>query len=186
MTPRTRMLIAAFFASIILAVLLSLTETPIKDIANSIEIVDFKSKWVQRYGIVGPHEVLLVPAISFRVKNIGDKPLKYINFNAVFIRKPTGIKLGSAFIAGIRGKALKPGEVSDPIEMVSVAGYIASSLKAFIDNPFWEPVECKLFVNKGEEFALIGVFDVEQRIEGLEDLLPAKTLQKGLKGNPPR
>ncbi len=169
MSERTRLLIFAFLASLVLAFVLTLTETPIQDIAKSIEIVDIETKWVQRYGAVGPHEVLVVPYISFRVKNVGDKPLKYINFNAVFIRKPTGLKLGTAFIAGIRGKALKPGEVSDRIELISDAGYIASSLKAFKDNPFWEPVECKLFVNKGESFALIGIFDVEQRIEGLED-----------------
>src|SRR5512135_2478327 len=55
-----------------------------EDLKASIEVVDYSSSWVSKYYQPWPPRLILVPQISFRIKNIGAKPLTYVNFNAVF------------------------------------------------------------------------------------------------------
>ncbi|TRZ88926.1 hypothetical protein D4R89_07005 [bacterium] len=48
------------------------------DLKNSVEVLDFTSVWVSNYYQPWPTRLILVPQISFRIKNIGAKPLNYV------------------------------------------------------------------------------------------------------------
>jgi len=85
------------------------------ELKASIEVLDYSSSWVSKYYQPWPPRLILVPQISFRIKNVGSKPLSYVNFNAVFQFKGDPENFGDAFMAAIRGQAVPPGGTSDLI-----------------------------------------------------------------------
>jgi hypothetical protein len=136
------------------------------ELKNSIEITDVETKWVSKYYQPWPPKLILVPVISFRVKNIGQKPLKYVNFNAIFKNKGDRENLGDNFMAAIRGQGVPPGEKSPVITLKSNFGREGKNLESFANNPYWTPVEVKLFArSKGSQFILLGQWDVSKDID---------------------
>ncbi|MGB6866930.1 MAG: hypothetical protein WBE11_14685, partial [Candidatus Aminicenantaceae bacterium] len=111
-----------------------------KDLEASIEVVDVDTFWADKYYQPWPPRLILVPAISFKVKNLTDKPLKYINFNANFRFMGDFENLGDSFLAAIRNDPIPPGEKSDVITLKSNYGVEGKSLATFEDNPHWKTV----------------------------------------------
>jgi len=72
-----------------------------EDLEASIEVEDIDTFWTDKYYQPWPPRLVLVPAISFRVKNLTDQPLKYINFNANFRFMGDFENLGDAFLAAM-------------------------------------------------------------------------------------
>ena len=137
-----------------------------EELKNSIEIVDVETKWVSKYYQPWPPKLILVPAISFRVKNLTDKPLQYINFNANFRFKDDYENLGDCFLAAIRGKPVMPGELSERILLKSNYGVEGKSLRSFQNNPHWKVVVVKLFVqSKGSQYVELGEWEVSRKID---------------------
>ena len=136
------------------------------EVKSSIEILDYTSSWVAKYYQPWPERLILVPQISFRVKNIGEKPLTYVNFNAVFNFKGDPENFGDAFLAAVRGKSVPPGGTSDVITLKSNLGVDGKNLAHIRDNPAWKPAEVRLFAtSKGSTYVLLGVFDVSRDID---------------------
>lgn len=52
------------------------------EVGRSVQIVGYESKWVDKK--IKPDQAIIVPAISFRIKNVGKRPLQYVDFQAVF------------------------------------------------------------------------------------------------------
>jgi len=136
------------------------------ELKKTIEIIDVETKWVSKYYQPWPPRLLLVPVLSFRVKNIGVEPLTYINFNAIFKFKGDPENLGDNFLAAIRGKAIQEGDVSDVITLKSNFGVEGKSVESIRSNPQWKPAGVKLFArSKGSQFVLIGEWDVSRTID---------------------
>ena len=98
-------------AASVLAVLFmsACKSVPSDELKASIEITDVDTKWVSKYYQPWPPRLILVPVVSFRVKNVGTKPLQHVNFNAIFKFKGDPENLGDNFLAAIRSKAVNPG-----------------------------------------------------------------------------
>jgi len=140
------------------------------ELKASIEITDLETKWVSKLYQQWPPRLILVPQLSFRVKNLGAKPMTYVNFNAVFNFKDDRENFGDCFLSAIRGKAVPPGEKSDVIVMKSNFGVDGKNLKGIQDNPAWKQAEVRLFAqSKGTQLVLLGVFDVSRFIDFKED-----------------
>jgi hypothetical protein len=136
------------------------------ELKASVEVTEYSSAWVSKYYQPWPERLILVPQISFRIKNIGPKPLNYINFNAVYNFKGDPENLGDGFLAAIRGKAVPPGGTSDLITLKSDFGVDGKNLSGIRDNPGWKPAEVRLFAqSKGSGPVLLGVFDVSRDID---------------------
>lgn len=136
------------------------------ELKDSIEIMDVETKWVKKYYQPWPPKLTLVPAISFIVKNVADKPLRYVNFNANFRFKDDYENLGDSFLAAIRGESIEPGEISEVITLKSNYGVEGKTLSSFKDNPHWRIVFVKLFASsKGSQFALLGKWEVSKKID---------------------
>jgi hypothetical protein len=158
--------------SIVILVVLALAALPgckvmsSEDLKNSVEVVDFTSAWVSKYYQPWPPRLILVPQISFRIKNVGPKPLNYVNFNAVFNFKGDPENFGDAFMAAIRGKAVPPGELSPVITLRSNLGVDGKNLAGIRDNPQWKQAEVRLFaISKGSSPVRLGIFDVSRDID---------------------
>jgi hypothetical protein len=136
------------------------------ELKASIEVLDYTSAWVAKYYQPWPERLILVPQISFRIKNISAKPLNYVNFNAVYNFKGDPENFGDAFRASIRGKAVPAGGTSDLIVLKSNLGVDGKNLAGIRDNPEWKPAEVRLFaISKGSTPVLIGVYDVSRDID---------------------
>ncbi len=149
-----------------LAMLPACRQTTPGELKNSIELVDLETKWVSKYYQPWPPRLILVPQVSFRVKNVGSRPLNYVNFNAVFNFKGDRENLGDAFLAAIRGQAVQPGETSPVISLTSNLGVDGKDLANIRENPEWKPTEVRLFaISRGSQPVLLGVFDVSREID---------------------
>ncbi|MBP7706883.1 MAG: hypothetical protein KA243_06520 [Candidatus Aminicenantes bacterium] len=152
-------------AALALAVLPACKTMSSDELKGSIEIVDYVSVWVDKYYQPWPQRLILVPQISFRVKNVGAKPLTYVNFNAVYQFKGDPENFGDAFMAAIRGKAIPPGGTSDVIVLKSNLGVEGKNLAGIRDNPEWKQAFVRLFaISKGSTPVLLGVYDVSRDI----------------------
>ena len=141
------------------------TLTP-EELEASIEVLDVDTKWVDKYYQPWPPKLILVPAISFKIKNLTDKPLKYVNFNANFRFMDDYENLGDSFFAAIRNIPVKPGEKSDTILLKSNYGVEGNSLTSFENNSRWKLVRVKLFAqSKGSQFVTLGEWDVSRKID---------------------
>ena len=140
------------------------------ELQASFELVDLDTKWVAKEYQPWPPKLTLVPAISFKVKNVTEKPLRYINFNANFRFKDDWENLGDNFLAAIRGEAIPPGEISEEILLKSNYGVEGQRVSSFESNPMWKPVVCKLFASsKGSQFITLGEYEISRKIDFKED-----------------
>jgi len=147
-----------------------------EELKNYFEVLDFSSKWVKKYYSPWPEKLTLVPQISFRIKNLTEKAIKHVYFNAIF--KVRGIQevQGDDLYSALSKKPLMPGEVSDIITMTSNYGAEGKRLNDFKNNPVWSAT-VKLFVKyKGSRYALLGEWEVSRDIdfEPDEPLSPEK------------
>lgn len=158
-------IIAIFMAFAFNKIGLMNTLTP-EELEASLEVMDVETKWVEKYYQPWPPKLTLVPAISFRIKNLTDKPLKYVNFNANFRFFDDYENLGDAFLAAIRNIPVEPGETSDTILLKSNYGVEGKSLASFKNNSRWKLVTVKLFAqSKGSNFITLGEWDVSRKID---------------------
>jgi hypothetical protein len=149
-----------------LAVLPACKTMSSEELKASIEILDYSSAWVSKYYQPWPPRLILVPQVSFRIKNIGPEPLSYVNFNAVFQFKGDPENFGDAFLAAIRGQAVPPGETSDLIVLKSNLGVEGKNLAGIRDNPQWKPAFVRLFaLSKGSTPVLLGVWEISRDID---------------------
>jgi hypothetical protein len=162
---------SAILGLVISIVLISLVLSSCKgmspeELKASLEIIEMSSKWVAKTYQPWPPKLVLVPTISFRVKNISDKPINYMNFNAIFKFRDDLENLGDNFLAAIRKEPIPPGEASQVITLKSNFGVEGTSLAKFKDNPQWKTIICKLFVqSKGSIHVLLGEYEVSREID---------------------
>lgn len=138
---------------------------PAEELKASIELVDIDTRWEKKYYQPWPPKLILVPAISFKIKNVGDNPLEYIYCNGIFKFVDENENLGDNFVAGIGGKAVTPGELSDTISLQSFQGVEGKNLAHFKHNPAWKTVMVKIFVkSKGSQYILLDEYEVSKKI----------------------
>ncbi len=138
-----------------------------KEVAESIQIVWHDSIWVDKK--VRPDEATIVPAIRFKIKNTGRRPLQYVGFNCIFVFEESGENLTDGYIEAVK-KPLLPGQVSDEIFVRGFFGYRATSKPAFIKNMAnWKSVKVKIYAkSKNSGQVLLGVFPIQKKIEGIQ------------------
>ena len=140
----------------------SMTEEELK---ASVEIVDVDTRWEKKYYQPWPPKLILVPAISFKIKNVGDKPLQYIYCNGIFKFVDENKNLGDNFVAGIRSTPVMPGDLSDTITLQSFQGVEGNNLAHFKNNPAWKTANVNVFFkSKGSQFVLINSYEISKKI----------------------
>lgn len=139
-------------------------------IKASMEITDVQTRWVSKLYQPWPPRLILVPVLSFRVKNLTAEPMYYVNFNGIFKEKGAQENAGDNFRAAIRDKPIQPGQASDVIELKSNFGIDGQSVDSIRKNPFWRPWVARLFVQwKGSAPVLLAEYDVSREIDFKED-----------------
>lgn len=160
-------IISLFFLSTVLMILgnsCTKAMSP-EELKSSLELTDIETRWEKKYYQPWPPKLTLVPAISFKVKNIGEEPLSYIYFNGIFRFIGEKENLGDNFLAGIHGKPLMPGETSEVITLQSNFGVEGDNVNHFKNNPEWKTAEVRIFAkSKGAQYALLNEYTISKKI----------------------
>jgi len=136
-----------------------------EELKSSLELTDIETRWEKKYYQPWPPKLTLVPAISFKVKNIGEEPLSYIYFNGIFRFIGEKENLGDNFLAGIHRKPLMPGETSEVITLQSNFGVEGDNVNHFKNNPEWKTAEVRIFAkSKGAQYALLNEYTISKKI----------------------
>jgi hypothetical protein len=137
-----------------------------EEVKAMMQVTDVTSQWVSKLYHPWPPKLILVPTVSFRVKNLTGKPLTYVDFNAIFKFKGDTQNLGDNFLAAIRSTPVPPGELSPVITLRSNFGSEGRSLASFQNNPQWRRVEVKIFAQThGSRLVPLGQWDVSRTID---------------------
>lgn len=137
-----------------------------EEVKASLELLDVDTKWVKKFYFPWPQKLILSPAISFRVKNLTDKPMRYLYFNAIFKYESMPENLGDRLYPAFQKEPLMPGEVSDTILMACNFGVEGKNLAYFKGNPAWKTADVKLFVRPtGTQYVLFGEWEVSKKID---------------------
>jgi hypothetical protein len=137
---------------------------------SSIEVFNISSQWVVKKKIDDDDfkGVILVPEISFQVRNIGESDLKYVFFLGVFRFLDTGKNIGEGFKMAFTD-GLKPGHESPSIKLTSQLGYRASSTDAFEKNRRdWRSSFVEVFIkSKNSQLTFFKSYYISRKIEGM-------------------
>ncbi len=139
-----------------------------EDLEGSFELMDIETKWVEKTFQPWPPKLVLVPAISFKIKNVSEEPLKYVYLNANFKFRDDVANLGDGFIEAIRGEPLMPGETSESILLKSTHGIDGQNLEHFKSSPFFmsKIVDVKVFAkSQGSQYIPVGEWEVSKNID---------------------
>ncbi len=139
-----------------------------EELQGSFELQDVETKWVEKSYQSWPPKLTLVPAISFKIKNISDKPMKYVYFNANFKVRGEISNLGDGFIQAIGGEPLMPGQISDTILIKSTYGIEGNNLEHFKNSPYWHSkvIDVELFAkSQGSQYIPVGEWEVSKKID---------------------
>jgi hypothetical protein len=181
-TPFILALIVLFILVLAVAHFTGLLKTMSReDLEGTFELVDIETKWVEKSYQPWPPKLILVPAISFKIKNVSEGPLKYLYVNANFKFRDDVAILGDGFIEAIRSEPLMPGETTDNILLKSTHGLDGQNLEHFKSSPFFQSkiVDVKLFIkSQGSQYIPVGEWEVSKNIDFKEpdpiDSVPEK------------
>jgi len=140
-----------------------------KQLKASLEFFDISSRWVVNEKIAEEDfsGIILVPEVSFRIRNVGKKDLSYVFLLGVFRFMDNGKFIGEGYRMTLR-KPLPPAGESERLTLKAGFGYRASSAAAFEKyKKNWRNSFCELFV-KSHNSGLVSVktFYISRKIAG--------------------
>jgi hypothetical protein len=142
----------------------------VDDLKASIEIFNISSQWVVKSRVEEDdfEGVILVPEISFQVRNIGRQRLSFVFFLGVFRFLDNGKSIGEGYQMALEDSLGPQGE-SATITLRSGFGYRATSAEAFERNQReWRSSFVEVFVrSKGSKPIFYKSYFISRRIEGL-------------------
>ena len=133
-------------------------------LAQALEVRDVRTLWVNK--AVTPYEVTIVPSISFKVANRGDRPLTGLVFSAVFRFKASRDTLGDGVLPMLELPLEPKGQTPD-MTIRSTFGYSATSKGAFFkQQQHWQDIEATIFARTSSGLIGLGTWPICREIEG--------------------
>lgn len=127
---------------------------------RSVQIAWNDSFWV--YKQYSQKEVVIVPSIQIKVKNLGETPLRYVSFKGIFEVENSGKVFSQGMVIAL-DEPLSPRMVSEEIHVKAEYGYQVSSLESLEKNKsMMENIIVRVFAKvKESDDVLLGVFPVK-------------------------
>ena len=137
---------------------------PSVDLTKGVEVEALSTGWFDAGVVDGKNKV--VPAVSFKLKNVSDQPLETLQVNAVFRRASQDEEWGSGFrtVAGPGG--LAPGAATDTVTIKADLGYTGTdSREAMLRHSQFVDAKVDLFAKYGStQWARIGEFPITRQM----------------------
>jgi hypothetical protein len=164
------LLIIAVFGLVYKTSVLNTSVTP-AELKAAVELFDISSQWKvnERVNDEDFQGIILVPEVSFRVRNVSQRDLSYVFLLGVFRFMDTGKVIGEGYRMALR-RALPPGGVSERITLNAGFGYRATSAAAFEKyRQDWRNSLCEVFAKSHNSgFVMLKTFYISRRIQGLD------------------
>ena len=164
------LLIIAVFALVYKKSVLNTSWTP-AELKAAVELFEISSQWKvnERVNDEDFQGVILVPELSFRVRNVSKRDLSYVFLLGVFRFMDTGKTIGEGYRMALR-RPLPPGGVSERVTLNAGFGYRATSAAAFEKyKQDWRNSFCEVFAKSHNSgFVTLKTFYISRRIEGLD------------------
>ncbi|MCK5222272.1 MAG: hypothetical protein KAR14_11880 [Candidatus Aminicenantes bacterium] len=141
-----------------------------EELKSSVEFFNISSQWIEK-GKVEDADfkgIIMVPQISFQVRNNGEKVLKNIYILGVFRKLYISKAMGEGFKITMK-KGVPPGKSSNKIIIDSAFGYRATSKTNFKNNSeVWGKSLVEVYIKSSRSrLFFIKSFYIRQIIEGM-------------------
>src|SRR5262245_2697506 len=102
------------------------------DVSTAIEVLEVTSGWYDAGIVNGQNK--LVPAVTFKLKNISDRPVSTLQANVLFHRINSPEEWGSGFLRVAGSDGLAAGATTDSLTVKSDLGYTGTETRAEMLN----------------------------------------------------
>ncbi|MFH2108284.1 MAG: hypothetical protein ABII93_06415 [Chrysiogenia bacterium] len=162
------LLILAAFALIYKTTVIN-TAISSAELKAALELFDISSQWVVNENVIEDDfkGIILVPEVSFRIRNVGKRDLSYVFLLGVFRFMDSGRVIGEGYQMVLR-RALPPNGESEKFTLTAGFGYRASSAAAFEKyKKDWRNSFCEIFVKSHNSgLAPLKTFYISRKIAG--------------------
>ena len=110
---------------LLLAAFASAACGPAVDLSKGLDVQDVVTGWFDAGIVNGQNK--LVPAISFKLKNVSDQKLVLLQVSVIFRRVKENDEWGSGFITAAGSQGLAPGATTPTLTVKSPLGYTGAN-----------------------------------------------------------
>ena len=135
------------------------------DVSTAIEVLDVTSGWHDD-GIVNGRNKL-VPSVTFKLKNVSDRPVTTLQANILFHRIDSPEEWGSGFLRVAGSAGLAPGATTDPLTVKSDLGYTSDNetRAEMLKNSHFVDAKVRILAKSGSNYwHPLGEYQVERRL----------------------
>ncbi len=159
---RLRSLIAV--AALSTAGLFTASCSPGADVATDIQVLEVTSGWFDAGIVNGQNK--LVPSVTFKLKNISDKPVTTLQANVLFHRVNSPEEWGSGFLKVAGSEGLQAGATSDSLTVKSDLGYTGSETRAdMLKNSQFVDAKVRILAKAGSNYwHPLGEYQIDRRL----------------------
>jgi hypothetical protein len=159
---RLRSLVAVAILSA--AVVSSLACSAGADVATAIQVTDVSTGWFDAGIVNGQNK--LVPAVTFKLKNVSDRPVSTLQANVLFHRLNSPEEWGNGFLRVAGSEGLAAGASTEPLTVKSDLGYTGSETRAeMLKNSHFVDAKVRILAKAGSNYwHPLGEYQIERRL----------------------
>jgi hypothetical protein len=137
---------------------------PGADVATAIQVLEVSSGWFDAGIVNGQNK--LVPTVTFKLKNVSDKPVTTLQANVLFHRVNSPEEWGSGFLKVAGSQGLAPGATTDPLTVKSDLGYTSEDPRAeMLKNSHFVDAKVRILAKAGSNYwHPLGEYQIERRL----------------------
>jgi hypothetical protein len=134
------------------------------DIAAGVRVEDLSTGWADAGAVNGLNKV--VPALSFRLKNVSSQKLPALQVNAVFHRVSQAEEWGNGFRTAPGSSGLLPGAATDTVTINAQLGYTGRDPRdELLRNSQFIDATVDLFARSGSaQWTRLGEYPIARRL----------------------
>jgi hypothetical protein len=134
------------------------------DVMQAIAVTDVVTGWLDKGIVDGQNK--LVPTISLRIRNGSDRPLSYLQLNAVFRIVDDTEELGSKVVRATEGSQLEAGRTVGPFNLSSDLGYSSpASRTQMLQHSQFRDAKVDLFIKHGSrQWVRLGEYRIARQL----------------------
>jgi hypothetical protein len=134
------------------------------DVSTAIQVLEVTSGWYD-VGIVNGQNKL-VPSVTFKLKNVSDRPVTTLQANVLFHRINSPEEWGSGFLRVAGSDGLAAGATTDPLTVKSDLGYTGTETRAdMLKNSQFVDAKVRILAKAGSNYwHALGEYPIERRL----------------------
>ena len=151
-------------AGVAAAVLSAQACSPGADVSTAIQVLEVSSGWFDAGIVNGQNK--LVPSVTFKLRNVSDKPVTTLQANILFHRINSPEEWGSGFLRVAGSEGLAAGATTDPLTVKSDLGYTGSETRAdMLKNSQFVDAKVRILAKSGSNYwHPLGEYQIERRL----------------------